>query len=245
MSKHSKATGSSYYPIRQERHKGESLNEFVRAGACEMKVLCIAAHPDDAETGMGGTIAKHVDRDDNVHILTCTLGGVHGDPATRKKEAQLGASILGVRNEGLAFLEYPISELNRPSRDFARVLEDHVHDLGPDRIYVHSPRDYHQVHVTIGRTMLKLSESENIRQLLCYEVSSSTSRDFNPSAFVDITGYIDRKINSVLAHKSQSARLYTQPNVIRSLGNIRYAREKVGTNPNGTAEAFEIAKYTI
>lgn len=210
-----------------------------------MKVLCIAAHPDDAEVGMGGTIAKHVERDDEVHILTCTLGGVHGDPATRLKEAQLGASTLGVKNERLHFLDYPIAELNRPSEDFTSVLRNFIDDSNPDRVYVHSPHDYHQVHVTIGRTVLKLAASETIRQLLCYEVLSSTSRDFKPDAFVDITRYIDLKVESILAHKTQSARLYTQPSVVRSQCNIRYAREKVGTDPNGMAEAFAIAKYVV
>jgi LmbE family N-acetylglucosaminyl deacetylase len=210
-----------------------------------MKVLCIAAHPDDAETGMGGTIAKHVDRKDDVHILTCTLGGVHGDPATRMYEARRGASILGVKDEGLYFLDYPIAKLNRPSGEFTKALKDHVDELRPDRVYVHSPHDYHQVHVTIGRTMLMLAKSELIRQLLFYEVNSSTSRDFKPDAFVDITNYIELKVNSVLAHRSQSARLYTQPNVVKSSCNIRYAREKVGTDPNGMAEAFAIAKYVI
>jgi LmbE family N-acetylglucosaminyl deacetylase len=210
-----------------------------------MKVLCIAAHPDDAEMGMGGTIAKHAETEDEIHILTCTLGGVHGDPATRMKEAQQGARTLGVREEMLHFLDYPITKLNKPSKEFTVVLNDFIAELSPERIYVHSPHDYHQVHVTIGRTLLKLAESENLRQLLCYEVNSSTSRDFKPDAFVDITEYIELKVQSVLAHKSQSARLYTQPNVVRSLCNIRYAREKVGTDPNGMAEAFSIAKYLI
>jgi hypothetical protein len=40
-------------------------------------------------------------------------------------------------------------------------------------------------------------------------------------------------------------RIYTQPNVVRALCNIRYAREKVGANPNGMAEAFTIHKYVV
>jgi LmbE family N-acetylglucosaminyl deacetylase len=195
---------------------------------------------------MGGTIARHVDRGDDVYILTCTLGGVHGDPQARKKEAQAGTRILGVSNDRLKFLDYPISKLNSPSADLSQALKEHIDDIDPDRLYVHSPEDYHQVHVTIGATVLRLAElDDGLREVLCYEVISSTSRDFNPNAFVDITNYMDLKVESILAHKSQSTRLYTQPNVIRALGNIRYAREKVGTDPEGMAEGFEIAKYVV
>ena len=210
-----------------------------------MKVLCIGAHPDDAETGLGGTLAKHVDIGDDVNLLICTFGGVHGNPAERMKEAQAGASILGIQDDKLRFLDYPVSKLNNPSSDFTNTLEKIVEDINPDRVYCHSPSDYHQVHVTIGTTILELSKRDTFRQLLCYEVDSSTSRDFAPNAFVDVTNYIDLKVKSILAHKSQAMRLYTQPGVVRSHCNIRYAREKVGNNPSGMAEAFEIYKYMI
>jgi LmbE family N-acetylglucosaminyl deacetylase len=198
------------------------------------------------EMGMGGTIAKHVDRGDDVHMLTCTLGGVHGDPADRMKEAQAGAQILGVPYGNIDFLDYPVTKLNEPSRELADVLKKSIRDKYPERVYVHSPHDYHQVHVAIGTTVLDLARSEGfLNQVLCYEVVSSTSRDFKPDAFVDITKYIDLKVESILAHKSQSSRIYTQPGVIRALCNIRYAREKLGMNPNGMAEGFAISKYVV
>jgi LmbE family N-acetylglucosaminyl deacetylase len=210
-----------------------------------MKVLCIGAHPDDAETGPGGTLAKHADKGDDVNVLICTLGGVHGNPADRMEEAQTGASILGIKSDKLRFLDYPVSRLNNPSPDFTATLEKTIEDVNPDRIYCHSPFDYHQVHVTIGKTMGELARKESLKQVIFYEVISSTSRDFIPNAFVDITNYVELKVKSILAHESQAMRIYTQPNVVRALCNIRYAREKVGANPNGMAEAFTIHKYVV
>ena len=54
-----------------------------------MRVVSIGAHPDDVELGMGGTLAKHSKRGDEIHIITCTLGigGTSGDPKAREKEA--------------------------------------------------------------------------------------------------------------------------------------------------------------
>ena len=54
-----------------------------------MIVASIGAHPDDVELGMGGTLAKHSKRGDEIHIITCILGigGISGDPKIREEEA--------------------------------------------------------------------------------------------------------------------------------------------------------------
>jgi LmbE family N-acetylglucosaminyl deacetylase len=39
-----------------------------------MVVASIGAHPDDVELAMGGTLAKHSNRGDEIHIIVCTLG---------------------------------------------------------------------------------------------------------------------------------------------------------------------------
>jgi LmbE family N-acetylglucosaminyl deacetylase len=205
-----------------------------------MKVVSIGAHPDDVELGMGGTLAKHARSGDKVHIVLCTLGGVSGDPEEREEEARKAASVLGVSK--MHILDYPAPKLNQPSLEFEEVMRKVISDIKPHRVYVHSPHDYHQVHSAISKMTKGATEKENIGQLLFYEVISSTTLEFRPNAYVDITGCIDLKIKSVEAHKSQSDRLYMQPTVVRSLANIRYAREKVGPNPNGYAEAFTIDK---
>lgn len=208
-----------------------------------MKVVSIGAHPDDVELGMGGTLAKHVHLGDSMHVVLCTLGGVSGDPREREEEARKAASILGVSN--IHVLNYPASKLNQPTFEFEKIMRKIISDIEPDRVYVHSPHDYHQVHCTISRVTSSAAEKENMKQVLFYEVISSTTLDFKPDAYVDITDYIDLKIGSIEAHKSQSDRLYMQPNVVRSLANIRYAREKIGSNFNGYAEAFATSKLVF
>lgn len=203
-----------------------------------MKIVSIGAHPDDVELGMGGTLAKHAGIGDDVHIILCTLGGVSGNPAQREEEARKAGSILGVSD--IHILNYPAPKLNRPTPEFEDTLHRIIYKIEPHRIYVHSPQDYHQVHSAISRSTKRIAEKDGVKQLLFYEVISSTTRDFKPNAYVDITSYIDLKIKSIEAHKSQSDRLYMQPNIVKSLANIRYAREKVGTNPSGYAEAFII-----
>jgi len=64
----------------------------------KLDILVFASHPDDAELGCGGTIAKQTGLGDKVGIIDITRGelGTRGTPETRQKEATDAASILGV-----------------------------------------------------------------------------------------------------------------------------------------------------
>lgn len=85
----------------------------------KLDILVIAAHPDDAELGCGGTIIKHTSLGHKVGIVDLTRGelGTRGTPETREKEASDSAKILGVsvrENLGLAdgfFQNDPESQL--------------------------------------------------------------------------------------------------------------------------------------
>lgn len=85
----------------------------------KLDILVLAAHPDDAELGCGGTIAKHTALGDKVGIVDLTRGelGTRGTAETRHKEASESASILGIavrENLGLPdgfFRNDPASQL--------------------------------------------------------------------------------------------------------------------------------------
>lgn len=64
----------------------------------KLDILVLAAHPDDAELGCGGTIAKHVSLGHKVGVVDFTKGelGTRGTPQTRDEEAAESARILGL-----------------------------------------------------------------------------------------------------------------------------------------------------
>ena len=73
----------------------------------KLDILVLAAHPDDAELGCGGVMAKHISLGHKVGIVDLTRGelGTRGTPETRKAEATEAAKILGLtvrENLGLA-----------------------------------------------------------------------------------------------------------------------------------------------
>jgi len=206
-----------------------------------MKVICVGTHPDDVEIGMGGTIAKHTSNGDSVKTILCTMGGVCGDPQIRKQESINAGKILGV--EKINFMDLPVKELNTSNKSFTEKLIRIFEKEKPDRIYTHSPLDYHQVHVSVTKSVI--ASSKKTKQVFFYEETSSTTFDFKPNAFVDVTPFIDLKIKSIMAHRSQNSRVYIKPNVIKSFANTRYILGKVGPNSKGFAEAFFLDKYYL
>lgn len=64
----------------------------------KLDILVFASHPDDAELGCGGTIAKHTELGHKVAIVDFTKGelGTRGTPETREEEASASAGILGI-----------------------------------------------------------------------------------------------------------------------------------------------------
>jgi len=191
---------------------------------------------------MAATLAKHRDLGDETHIVICSLGigGESGDPRIRELEACEAADILGAR---LDILDYPVTKLNRSSLEFYQIMEKKIEDINPDRVYTHSPHDYHQVHETVSECVSRAARE--IPQLLYYEVASSTSPEFRPNAYCDVTNYIHFKISCLAAHKTQASKLYMQENIIRSLAHTRYVLSKMGTKMNGLAEAFYVGRLVL
>jgi N-acetylglucosamine malate deacetylase 1 len=191
---------------------------------------------------MGGTLAKHSKRGDDIHIILCTLGigGKSGDRKARENEALAAAKTL---NAKLHILDFPVLKLNTPSIEFEGVLKRILNDINPHRLYTHSPFDYHQVHESVSECVT--NAAKDIEQVLFYEVISSTTPEFRANAYVDVTDYIDKKIECLGYHTTQSGKLYMQAHIIRSLAHTRYLIGKIGPRLDGMAEAFTIKRMFI
>jgi LmbE family N-acetylglucosaminyl deacetylase len=208
----------------------------------KMVIASIGAHPDDVELGMGGTLAKHSFRGDEIHIIICTLGigGTSGDHKTREQEAKAAAKML---NAKLHIIDFPVLKLNSPSIEFETILKSTINKIDPHRLYTHSPFDYHQVHESVSECTI--NAAKDVQQLLFYEIISSTTPEFRANAYVDISEYVDKKIECLGCHITQSSKLYMQARIIRSLAHTRYLIGKIGTKRDGMAEAFTIGRIVI
>jgi LmbE family N-acetylglucosaminyl deacetylase len=98
------------------------------------------------------------------------------------------------------------------------MIETAIRELHPTHVYTHSAEDTHQDHRAVHGATLVAARS--VPNLYCYQSPSSTT-EFKPHRFVDITHFIDKKIELIGAYKSQVDRMESiQPDVI--LSTARY-----------------------
>jgi LmbE family N-acetylglucosaminyl deacetylase len=194
--------------VEQTRLLAEAAN--ARRQRQQKRVLAIGAHPDDVEIGCGGALAKHRADYDVLHFLTLSRGAAGGDVNIRAAEAQDAADLVGARLEMANLRDTYITD----GAETTSIIEAAVRELRPTHVYTHSLEDTHQDHRAVHAA--SLVAARGVPNLYCYQTPSSTV-DFKPHRFVDITHYIEQKIALIGAYKSQVDRMESiQPDVIVS-----------------------------
>ena len=182
-----------------------------------MHVVAIVAHPDDADIFCGGTIAKHAARGDRVTIAHMTrgeYGGLGSDTEAeiadiREKEARASGEVLGV--DVVEFLGFEDGRIDYSLENRLQIV-DALRRYDPDIVLTHFQDDLHPDHRATARLVtdayymasLPLAETDHepCDPNNVYYFGKPTSA-FEPSAFVDITDHIDRKIEAIEQHDSQ------------------------------------------
>jgi LmbE family N-acetylglucosaminyl deacetylase len=176
----------------------------------QKRVLAIGAHPDDVEIGCGGALAKHHADRDVLHILTLSRGAVGGDVNIRVVEAHNAAALVGARLEMANLRDTGITE----GAETISIIEAAIRELNATDVYTHSLEDTHQDHRAVHAA--SLVAARGVPNVYCYQSPSSTV-EFKPHRFVDITHYIEKKIDLIGAYKSQVDRMESiQPDIIVS-----------------------------
>lgn len=180
----------------------------------QKRVLAIGAHPDDVEIGCGGALAKHYDDYDVLHILTLSRGAAGGDTNIRVAEAHNAAAMVGakLRMENLSDTDIGTGA------ETISLIETAIRELQATHVYTHSHEDTHQDHR--GAHAASIVAARSVPNLYCYQSPSSTV-DFKPHRFVDITHHIEKKLDLIGAYESQVERMESlKPDVI--LSTARY-----------------------
>jgi LmbE family N-acetylglucosaminyl deacetylase len=205
----------------------------------QLRILVLAAHPDDEILGMGGTIAVHSARGDAVRIVCVTDGSSTQYPgdadkrAQKEEEARQAAAELGVRD--YVHLDLPDMRLDTIAHvDVNRVVEEQVRDLRPHVVYTPQP-DVNADHRALFDSVAvatRPAPGQAVRRLLTYAPTSSTEWTpapvnwFVPNWFVDVTETFERKLRA-FAHYETERRDYPHP---RSERAIRAAAELHGAS---------------
>lgn len=185
--------------------------EARRRGRPSERVLAIGSHPDDIEIGCGGILLCHRDAGHAITIVTLTHGERGGEAELRRAESHKAASLLSARLVLLNLGDTAVPE----SGTTIEALTEIVDDVRPTTVYTHSLTDTHQDHRSAHRATVVAAR--DVPTLYAYESPSSTV-DFHPQVFVSIDDVLERKLDLIEPHTSQtSVRNYLAPDLIRAI----------------------------
>jgi len=174
-----------------------------------LKILVAGAHPDDPESGCGGTILRYTDMGHKVVSLYLTRGeaGIpgktHQEAADiRSSEAKAACKIMKARP---LFAGQIDGSTEITAKRYSQVAEIIAAEK-PDIVFTHWPVDSHRDHRICSLLVYDAwNILENSFSLYYFEVmTGNQSQNFFPTHYVDITSTVERKHKACFAHKSQN-----------------------------------------
>lgn len=181
----------------------------------KLDILVIAAHPDDAELGCAGTVAKYTRAGKKAGVIDLTRGelGTRGNAETRAREAAAAAEILGLSiRENMEFPD-GFFENNRSNQ---MALIRRIRQYRPDIVLANAPHDRHPDHGRGGSLAYDACFLSGLRRidtewdgqpqaawrppLFLHYIQD---RMLRPDILVDISEVIQVKVDAIRAFKSQ------------------------------------------
>ena len=171
-------------------------------------MLVAGGHPDDPESGCGGTIARYADAGHEVVALYLTRGeaGIAGkthDEAARIRtaEAERACSILGAKAR---FAGQVDGATHVDSAAYA-AMRELLEQERPDAVFTHWPIDTHPDHRAVSLLLYDAwLRTRRTAALGYFEVlTGDQTQLFRPTDYVDISAVARRKRDACFAHASQ------------------------------------------
>jgi len=174
----------------------------------KLKILVTGAHPDDPETGCGGTIARYVAMGHEVNLLYLTKGEAGIEGVSHQKAAMIRSQEAEAANRILDTTPTFLGQIDGSTEITAEWYEKIVKIfqlIDPDILFTHWPIDTHRDHRICSMLTYDawLNAGRNV-SLFYYEVMTGIqSQNFHPSDYVDISHVVETKWKSCFIHKSQ------------------------------------------
>lgn len=181
----------------------------------KLDILVFAAHPDDAELSMGGTIARFTSNGLKVGIADLTKAelSTRGNTTVRKKETDEASRILKLKvRENLGLPDGNISSTEVPLKKVVSIIRKYE----PKIVFAPYLNDRHPDHIDASSLVKRAMFSSGLEKFktnlngksqppyrpkkIFYYMQTYL---FEPSVIVDITEYFDIKMKSCRAYKSQ------------------------------------------
>ena len=215
--------------------------------------MVVSPHPDDETLGAGGTLLKHKDRGDKIFWCNITnlkeeYGFDRNIVERRNREIEKVAAIYGF--EEIFNLELPPTQLTENLLSILiESLRQVLMKIKPEVLYVPFYEDAHSDHRITYNALVPFFKSFRypfIKKVLMMEIISETDNQFKgiftPNVFVDISDYLEKKIEIMRIYKTEIGE-HPFP---RSPENIKALALYRGSQCNCKyAEAFMLLKEVI
>ncbi len=217
-------------------------------------VIVVSTHPDDEMLGVGGTLLKHAENNDSITWLIVTnifenQGFSKERVVSRQQEIEVVAKGIGAKS--VVKLDFPTMSLDSGSlKELIPAIAEVFQKYKPNIIYTLNRSDVHSDHRITFDAVFSCTKSFRfpfIEKVLMYECISETEFApalaecvFIPNYFVDISKYIDKKIELMSVYESEmEEHPFPRSNKnIKALATFRGATAGVEY-----AEAFHLLKY--
>lgn len=203
-----------------------------------LDALCIGAHPDDVEIGMGATVAGMVRSGMRVGIVDLTNGEPtpYGSPEIRAKESAAAAAVLGVERVTLSQPNRYLFDTVEARQELAEVIREHA----PRLLFIPFAEDAHPDHIaasqiaSAARFYAKLTKTEMAgdphypaRVYRYMAVHMNLVRE--PSFVVDVSPDMPKKLEALECYESQFSSNPRNATLIGTMSDLaRYWGSRIG-----------------
>nr|WP_242519205.1 PIG-L deacetylase family protein [Halochromatium roseum] len=219
--------------------------------------MVIAPHPDDELLGCGGTLLRRSAEGGTVGWLLMTAITEQGGWSPERIDERAGEiervrEGLGVATQHHYSLGFPTAELDQvPMSTLVARVSEVVRDFQPEEVLLPHPGDAHSDHRSTfeaASACTKWFRYPSVQRVLTYETLSETDagldpfRAFQPTVFVDISAYLEKKraLMRVYASEMGAFPFPRSDEALHALARVRGAQ--VGFE---AAEAFRLLRERI
>ncbi len=198
------------------------------------RVLVLSPHPDDAELGAAGTIARLSLAGADVRIVRFSKCAASLGEADSKRLVDEGGESALVLGASWEMFDFPVRQFATCRQEILDQLIRERGEFAPDLVMVHATGDIHQDHEVVRAECLRAFRGITV---VGYELPWSNQL-FVPTLHVKLSeACVDRKCAAIACYATQKHRPYLNEDVTRGLLRVR------GLQCGATyAEAFEVLR---
>jgi N-acetylglucosamine malate deacetylase 1 len=182
----------------------------------KLDILVFAAHPDDAEMSCAGTIMRAIDEGKKVGIIDLTRGemGTRGTAITRAEESAAATKILGIHARENLDLEDCFFDLSKESQ---LAIIRMIRKYKPQVVLANAIEDRHPDHGRAAKLVQEAFFKAGLPKIESFDEQGNKQEAYRPDSLfhyiqdryikpdfvIDISAYIDRKLEAIKAFKTQ------------------------------------------